>query len=140
MNTLESITYALNLVGTQWKPGGRDLRDGFDCYGLVHHVYDVCLGIQLPSHPVHYKDFERIQECIQGETGHEGNWQEVPSPATWDVTGMSSSKRFVHHVGIWIDGAILHAVPDTGVVCQSLTSLRANGIHPRHYWTLCQGG
>lgn len=130
------IDYALSLIGTKWLPGGRDVEAGLDCYGLVHHLYQHCFEVSLPEHAINFEDFRNISKAVDVELDLEGNWSSVNVPVDWCVVGMSASKKVVHHVGIFLLGKVLHAVPNTGVVFQDFHSLKSNGIHPRQYWIL----
>lgn len=42
------IFYALSMVGIKYRWGGDSPQVGFDCAGLVRHVYEQVLGLALP--------------------------------------------------------------------------------------------
>jgi cell wall-associated NlpC family hydrolase len=44
----EALLQALNAVGVSYRNGGNSHADGFDCSGLVAHVYREAWGISLP--------------------------------------------------------------------------------------------
>lgn len=124
--------YALGLVGTPWSPGGRELNVGVDCWGLVRHVYAVCLGITLPAYP--NVDPTRTDELVRRmEEGVRTEWTELDEPEDWVGVGLSSG-RLVHHVGVWLAGGVLHAVPSTGVVYQTTNGLRMAGLRCIQFW------
>lgn len=44
----EIVLYSLSLTGTQYKFGGDSPDKGFDCSGLIRHVYHSVAGLMLP--------------------------------------------------------------------------------------------
>lgn len=44
----EIVLYSLSLTGTQYKYGGDSPEKGFDCSGLIRHVYQRVSGLLLP--------------------------------------------------------------------------------------------
>lgn len=44
----ETLTYALSLVGVNYKYGGKSPETGLDCSGFVSHVYQQAAGLVLP--------------------------------------------------------------------------------------------
>jgi cell wall-associated NlpC family hydrolase len=44
----ETLTYALSLVGVNYKYGGKSPETGLDCSGFVSHVYRQAAGLILP--------------------------------------------------------------------------------------------
>ena len=42
------LIYAMNAVGVQYRYGGRSPETGFDCSGLVTHVFQRAWGMALP--------------------------------------------------------------------------------------------
>jgi cell wall-associated NlpC family hydrolase len=44
----EMLTYALSLVGVNYKYGGKSPETGLDCSGFVSHVYQQAAGLILP--------------------------------------------------------------------------------------------
>ena len=43
-----TLTHALYALGVKYRYGGASLEEGFDCSGLVTHVYERAWGIALP--------------------------------------------------------------------------------------------
>ena len=111
-------------VGLPWRDRGRG-PDGFDCWGLLRHVYASCLGIDLPSHDGAYlsaADREALSGLI--DTGLE-DWREISpaNAATFDGVLMTEAgvKR---HIGI-VAGPrlVLHIEPGANAVIQRADSL-----------------
>ena len=129
----EPVSWALSLVGSPWLSGGREQALGLDCWGLVRVVYERCLGIELPSYPHIGADAPRdIARQMKRESINRP-WVEVSAPQEWAVVGLTLGKT-VHHVGIWIDGSVLHSVPASGVVHLSPQSLRMMGLTCKQFW------
>ena len=87
---------ALVTVGTRYHYGGRSPETGFDCSGLVAHVYERAWGLSLPrrtaeqryvGHPVKRKDLQ-----------------------PGDLVFWNTRHRPYSHVGIYLgDGNFIHA-------------------------------
>lgn len=122
---------ALLLVGTPWKSGGREVGHGLDCWGLLRLVYSSFLGVSLPSYPgLDPLSSQAVREALRAE---ERGWRELEEAEEWAAVGMATGRR-VHHVGVWIQGAVLHALPGVGVVHQSPVSLRGGGLAIKQFW------
>ena len=48
MQAADLTIYALGLVGTPYRYGGNTPDSGFDCSGLIGHVYKTRTGVLLP--------------------------------------------------------------------------------------------
>ena len=96
----EDITiYAVGLVGTPYRYGGNTPDTGFDCSGLIGHVYQTRAGVAAP------RTVTRLQ--------HWG--QPVPSDLirAGDLVLFAQSE-VATHAGIYVgDGRFVHA-PSTG--------------------------
>ena len=97
---------AMGMVGTQYRYGGRDPVEGFDCSGLVYYAYGQA-GYRVPR--TSQEMFRAVRKIAVGQAG--------PGDLMFfqDQTKLS-------HVGIYVgDGMFVHA-PATGqnVVIASL--------------------
>ena len=101
--------YAVGLVGTPYRYGGNTPDTGFDCSGLIGHVYQTRAGLMLP------RTVARLQ-----------SWgQSIPSDdvRAGDLVTFAQGGTATH-AGIYVgDGRFVHA-PSTGgeVRLDSLTS------------------
>jgi cell wall-associated NlpC family hydrolase len=94
----EIAVRAMAQIGTPYRYGGADLG-GFDCSGLVHHVYRE-LGIAVPRTAA--AQYEASRRLSQSEL--------LPG----DLVFFRTSGRRISHVGIYAgDGRFVHA-PKTG--------------------------
>ena len=116
------------LIGRPWEAGAEGPAT-FDCYGLLRHIYKSRLGIELKRFPgiVEAPLETRCRAVI--EYAAEDTWTKLARPEDLCAVGMSNN-RLVHHVGVWLsaEGGVLHAKRESGVVFQTIVSLRASGI------------
>lgn len=91
---------ALMALGVDYRDGGRSPATGFDCSGLVAHVFEEAYGIRLPR-----------TVLAQSEAGVAVNQGEL-EPG--DLVFYDTQGRQYSHVGIYLgDGKFVHA-PKTG--------------------------
>ena len=94
---------ALALIGTPYRYGGEDPVRGFDCSGLVRHVYREGAGLDLPRRS---EDMGRIGTAVARDAL-------VPG----DLVFFNTLGRPYSHVAIYIgDGRFVHAPTSNGVV------------------------
>ena len=96
----EALLQALLALGLDYRYGGNSPVTGFDCSGLVAHVYREALGIRLPHNTL-----------AQSEAGIAVSLSEL-QPG--DLVFYDTLKRPYSHVGIYLgDGRFVHA-PKSG--------------------------
>ncbi len=96
----EALLQALLALGLDYRYGGNSPVTGFDCSGLVAHVYLEAWGIRLPRNA-----------RAQSETGTPVSLAELQAG---DLVFYDTLKRPFSHVGIYLgDGRFVHA-PKTG--------------------------
>ncbi|RXM15729.1 peptidoglycan endopeptidase, partial [Citrobacter sp. AAK_AS5] len=78
----------LTFVGANYRRGGESPETGFDCSGLVRHVFRESLGLVLPRTS---RDMSRI-----GETVHQDDLQ------PGDLVFFNTLRRGFSHVGIYL--------------------------------------
>lgn len=101
---------ALLALGIDYRSGGASIATGFDCSGLVAHIYQSAFNVRLP----------RLTKA-QAEQGVAVSLAEIESG---DLLFYNTLGRPNSHVGIYIgDGRFVHA-PKTGakVRVEKLTS------------------
>ena len=106
----EGVLQALLALGIDYRAGGSSVATGFDCSGLVAHIYQSAFNVRLP----------RLSGA-QAEQGVPINVTEIESG---DLLFYNTLGRPNSHVGIYIgDGRFVHA-PKTGakVRVEKLTS------------------
>lgn len=91
--------YALGLVGTPYRYGGNTPESGFDCSGLIAHVYRQQAGVATPRTVAALKNWGHTVTATQLRSG--------------DLVVFYQNTRATH-AGIYVgDGRFVHA-PSTG--------------------------
>jgi cell wall-associated NlpC family hydrolase len=94
------LVHALYAVGTLYKYGGDSPETGFDCSGLVKHVFQKAWGVALPRRTQEQKQVGRSVKLKDLEAG--------------DLVFYNTRNQPYSHVGIYLgDGRFIHA-PRTG--------------------------
>ena len=89
----EALLQALLALGLDYKYGGKSPATGFDCSGLVAHVYKEAWGIQLP-----------LNAQGQSQVGKPIGFTELQAG---DLVFYDTLKRPYSHVGIYQPGSAL---------------------------------
>lgn len=113
------VVQALALLGTPYRYGGASPATGFDCSGLVRHVFSAVLDRDLPR---------RAEEI--SAVGHAVSRAEL-QPG--DLVFFNTLRRAFSHVAIYIgDGRFVHAPAGRGRV-------RVEGLDDRYWATRFDG-
>jgi cell wall-associated NlpC family hydrolase len=101
--------YAISLVGTPYRWGGNTPESGFDCSGLIGHVYKSRAGVQTPRTVASLTDW--------------GQRVSLASLRTGDLV-VFVQKGVANHAGIYVgEGRFVHAPSSGGDVrLDALTS------------------
>jgi cell wall-associated NlpC family hydrolase len=109
------VAHALALLGTPYRYGGDHPATGFDCSGLVRHVYGAALGREMPRRAEDLGAFGRPVSRAELQPG--------------DLIFFNTLRRAFSHVAIYIgDGRFVHAPAGRGRV-------RIEGLDDR-YWAV----
>jgi cell wall-associated NlpC family hydrolase len=109
----ELMFQVLTSLGIDYQNGGRSPKSGFDCSGLVTHVYQEAFGIRLPHNTL-----------AQSKVGIPVERREL---APGDLVFYNTLNRPYSHVGIYLgDGRFVHA-PKSGA------QVRVESMQTR-YW------
>jgi cell wall-associated NlpC family hydrolase len=113
-NAQELVLRALSFVGVNYRRGGESPESGFDCSGLVRHVFRESLGLSLPRTSW---DISRAGETVPRDELQPG-----------DLVFFNTLRRGFSHVGIYLgEHRFVHA-PATG------GEVRVEDMRQR-YWT-----
>ena len=103
-NAQELVVRALSFVGVNYRHGGETPETGFDCSGLVRHVFRESLGLLLPRTS---RDISRVGESVQRDELQPG-----------DLVFFNTLRRGFSHVGIYLgEHRFVHAPARGGEVC-----------------------
>jgi len=92
----EMVFQALASAGVPYRRGGDSPENGFDCSGLVAHVYREAFGIELPHNALAQSRMGRHVTLSQLEAG--------------DLVFYNTERRPYSHVGIFLgDNRFIHA-------------------------------
>jgi cell wall-associated NlpC family hydrolase len=106
----EALMQALLSLGLDYRYGGNSPEAGFDCSGLVAHVFQEAYGIRLPHNA-----------RAQSQFGSEVSLSELRAG---DLVFYNTQNQPFSHVGIYLgDGRFVHA-PKTGAQVR-VESIRA---------------
>jgi cell wall-associated NlpC family hydrolase len=95
-NRSEAVFQVLLALGVDYRPGGRSHESGFDCSGLVQHVYREAFGVRLPP-----------DTAQQSRAGTPIDRSQL---APGDLVFFNTLGRPNSHVGLYIgDGRFVHA-------------------------------
>ena len=93
-------SYALSLIGVDYRFGGNTPDQGLDCSGLIRYVFQQATGISLPRSA---RDQARVGESIKRDDLQPG-----------DLVFFNTRRFQFSHVGLYIgDNRFIHA-PSTG--------------------------
>lgn len=96
----EVVMQALANVGKPYRWGGESPEDGFDCSGLVAHVYDDALGMKLPR--------------TSRQMSRRGSNVSRSRLAAGDLVFFNTARRSYSHVGIYIGKDRFVHAPSSG--------------------------
>jgi cell wall-associated NlpC family hydrolase len=92
----EIVFQALATAGVPYRRGGQSPESGFDCSGLVAHVYREAFGIQLPHNALAQSRMGKQVSLAALEAG--------------DLVFYNTERRSFSHVGIYLgDHRFIHA-------------------------------
>lgn len=92
----EIVMYAMGFLGVSYKFGGNSPDTGFDCSGLVRHVFNQVVGLVLPHDA---REMSRMGERITVDELQPG-----------DLVFYNTLRRPFSHVGIYLgDQRFIHA-------------------------------
>lgn len=110
----EALLVALMALGIDYRNGGRSVATGFDCSGLVAHVFEEAYGIRLPRTALGQSEAGRAIALHELEPG--------------DLVFYDTLGRPYSHVGIYIgEDKFVHA-PKSGYAVR-VENLKTS------YWT-----
>lgn len=116
----EVTMQAMAQVGKPYRWGGSSPREGFDCSGLVQHVYREALGIELPR--------------TSREMGRKGRWISYRNLAPGDLVFFQTGRHPNTHVGVYIGNHRFVHAPSSGSL------VRVESMNKKYWMTRFNGG
>ena len=121
-------------IGLPYREGARGPAE-YDCYGLVAAVFRAARGIELPdwyqAAPGPQAASRAISAALAGEVAG-GRSVRVDDPADWDIAIVGSQTR-PHHVGLFVQGGVLHASKAFGSAWHALPRFQMIYPHTEFY-------
>jgi len=113
-------------IGQPWVAGSND------CWAFFRRVQRERFGRDVPEVDV---DAMSVRACANALTGHDErrNWNPTDTPTEGDAVLMARGKHPIH-IGLWAHGGVLHCVEHSGVVFQSVPSLKMAGWNHLTYY------
>lgn len=104
---------------------------GLNCWDLVRKVY-ADLGVELPLMQVDADNHKAVLMQFKSADTYR-LWDEVPVPTHLDVVVLRMGKSPCH-VGLSVQGGLLHSIAKAGVVFSDDRHLHALGFSVHSYW------
>lgn len=102
-HTQEMVVFALGLLDTGYRFGGRNPEAGLDCSGMVSYIVEQISGLRLPHNAARIAESTRPIERADLRPG--------------DLVFFNTMKRRHSHMGIYLgDGKFIHAPSSRGAV------------------------
>lgn len=124
---------AIDLIGLPYVHGGRSVRGGFDCWGLVWYCYkQQGIDIAEPTDYLTRTTFEQKSDVQKRLLMT--NCVEIETPEPGCIVSFSRGELAIH-CGFWIDSmhGCLHAT-EFGVVCEKLNAIKQfRNLNARFY-------
>lgn len=116
--------WAEEYIGKPWANGATG-PDAYDCFGVVKAVYLDRLRLTVQTVDVNALQPLAVARAMR-DYDYSG-WEQVAAPENeFDVIEMSMNRK-PHHVGVFVDGGVLTSVEGSGVIFQTLGSLKRHG-------------
>jgi hypothetical protein len=125
-----------SFIGVPYKLNGDNVKDGFDCWTFIKHIYGNVLNRNVPDYVI--GDISTIKTKIDTcrQYMEDKVWVKQDAPEDYVAVAMSKNK-YIHHIGIWYKNACLHCVEHMGVVYNDYNSLKRNGYNRIEFYKHC---
>jgi cell wall-associated NlpC family hydrolase len=126
------VSWPAGFLGIPWEPYATG-PDRFDCWGLVYHCLRVYYGLELDRFAAIKTDDKAGINAVVSEELKTGCWSMVDEPEDGAVVLMSQ-RSIIHHVGLAVNGKILHTRAGVDVCLESERTLRLQGFKRIEYY------
>ncbi len=123
-------------LGQPWKTGGREAKDGFDCWGFLRWVYKCEFNIEVSEHVAPVGELAPPAEVVAEELTSQ-QWLPISGPTIGDVVALGRGKpgymgtNSFSHVGIYVETpapALLHIIANGTSCIVTLKALYRQGF------------
>ena len=126
-------TWHLQYLGIPWEAHATG-PNSYDCWGLVYRCLENYYNIGLNRFPnIKINDSIAINSAAIKEI-ETGKWIRSLAPADGSVVLMSR-RNVIHHIGISINGKVLHTRNGQSVALESEKTLRLLGFNRIEYYS-----
>ena len=121
----EVVLYALGLIDTGYRFGGKNPQAGLDCSGMVSHIYQTTLGLKVKGSAADSGMVSHIYDVAAGMkvAGSAADIAKISRPIErdslrpGDLVFFNTRNQAFSHVGIYIgDARFVHAPSTNGKV------------------------
>jgi cell wall-associated NlpC family hydrolase len=103
------VLFALGLIDTGYRFGGKNPEAGLDCSGMVHYVFENAAGLRLAGSAA---DMAKLGRPVTGEGP-----RSIEGLRPGDLVFFNTRNKPRSHVGIYIgDGRFIHAPNTNGKI------------------------
>lgn len=117
-----SYDWLNDYVGLPYELGARG-PEKYDCYGLLKKVYAERYNVEVPDWSDEVLSLRLRSKTINAVLQESGTWKEVDAPTDGDVVVCYRAKA-AHHLGLYYNGGVLHALEGIGVVYEPMPRFR----------------
>lgn len=104
-----------DLIGVRFTDGGRDIKTGFDCWGLAMEIFRR-YGGQLPDYKIGCQEASRIDTAISDSRQFWKKCNAADPPVPSLVVIRFNSPLYCNHTGVYIgNGRFMHTRQKIGV-------------------------
>ena len=96
-------------IGIPYVPSGRS-ADGWDCYGLVKHVFKAHRNVDLPDWHASPEDLKAVMRTFRNaayDSVRDKLAEQIASPEQWAIV-LINRRNAAHHIGVYLNGGVLH--------------------------------
>ena len=114
------------LIGVPFVDGGREVKTGLDCWGLVMEVYRR-QGIELPDYTISAMSAKDIAKAM---ADNEKSWKKLDAPKTPCLVVIRLAHAgWANHAGVYLgEDKFIHAYIKTGVCIDRVRHWRSRVV------------
>ena len=108
------------LIGIPFKSGGRDPKEGLDCWGLVLVAYKR-FNIELPDFGNMVDALNSFEVNLRIKSSKKF-WEQIQQPEIPSVLAIRNHPKYVNHCGVYVGNhRFLHCLEKVGVILSNMS-------------------